>query len=113
MSKILYSWIISSISIIIVDYVLDGVDLDSYLTAVVLAAVLGVLNSLVRPLLIFFTLPINILTLGLFTFVINAAMVLLAEHFVSGFMVDGFFRALLFSIFLSIVNGVLNLFFKD
>jgi putative membrane protein len=87
---------------------LPGIHIDSLWTAVVLAIVLGLLNALLKPLLILFTLPITIVTLGLFLLVINAAIILLAAKFVDGFAVDGFWWALLFSLLLSFVTSIVT-----
>lgn len=77
------------------------------------ALLLGVLNAIVRPIAIFLTLPINIVTLGLFTFVINAAMLRLTDHFIDGFRIDGWQQALLGAIVLAIISAVLNWLVKD
>jgi len=87
--------------------VLHGIHIDTFWTALMLSVVLAVLNALLKPILIILTLPITILTLGLFLFVINAGMVLLAGKFVDGFRVDGFGWALLFSLLLSILTSLL------
>jgi len=86
---------------------LSGVHIDTFWTAIILAIVLAILNAIVKPVFIFLTLPITIVTFGLFLFVINAGMILLAAKFVKGFEVDGFWWALLFSLLLSIVTSVL------
>ena len=91
-------------------YVLSGVHIQDFITALVLALVLAVLNALLKPLLIILTLPITILTLGLFLFVINACIIELAAHFVKGFAVDDFWWALLFSFLLSVLTSIL---YKD
>jgi len=91
-------------------WVLRGIHIDSFWTALVLSIVLAILNALFKPILIILTLPITILTLGLFLFVINAVIVLLAGKFVDGFRVDGFGWALLFSLLLSILTSIL---YKD
>ena len=89
-------------------YLLDGVTIDAFTTALILALVLAVLNALVKPILILLTLPITILTLGLFLFVINALIILLADRILGpSFDVDGFWWALLFSILLSVVSSIL------
>jgi putative membrane protein len=88
-------------------YLLDGVHIDAFTTALILALVLAVLNALVKPILIILTLPITILTLGLFLLVINALIIMLGARFVDGFKVDGFWWALLFSILLSVVSSIL------
>jgi len=89
-------------------YILSGVHIDSFITALVFALVLAILNALIKPILIILTLPITIVTLGLFLFVINALIILLCSKMVSGFGVDGFWWALLFSILLSIVSSILH-----
>jgi putative membrane protein len=106
--SILVNWIISSLAIFSAAYILPGVHIADFITAFVLAVVLGIINAVIKPLLIIFTLPINILSLGLFTLVINAALILLAAKIVPGFKVDGFWWALLFSLALSIINSFLN-----
>lgn len=106
--------LISTIAVLIADLLLPGVslgDMDTFngvLTALLTAAVLSVLNALLKPILILFTLPITVFTLGLFLLVINAGMVLLAARLVPGFHVDGFWWALGFSILLSVVQGLLQ-----
>lgn len=99
--------LISSLAIFATAQITPGVIIDTFATSIVVAIVFGVVNAVIKPLLIIFTLPINIMTLGLFTFVINALVVLLVDYLVPGFRVDGFFIALVFSIVLSIVNMVL------
>ncbi len=88
-------------------YLLDGVHIDAFTTALILALVLAVLNVLVKPILVILTLPITILTLGLFLLVINALIIMLGDRFIDGFKVDGFWWALLFSILLSVVSSIL------
>ena len=89
-------------------YIMRGIHIDSFMTALVLALVLAILNALLKPLLIILTLPITILSLGLFLFVINACIVLLTAKFVDGFRVDGFGWALLFSLLLSLLTSLLH-----
>ncbi len=105
---ILLNWLISALAILVAAYILPGVDVNNFLTALVLAIVLGLINALIRPLVLLITLPLNILTLGLFTFVVNALMILLAAQIVPGFSVNGFWWALLFSLVLSIINALLK-----
>jgi putative membrane protein len=88
-------------------YILRGIHIDTFWTALILAIALAVLNAIVKPILIILTLPITILTLGLFLFVINAAIILLAAKFITGFKVDGFWWALLFSLLLSVLTSLL------
>ena len=87
-------------------YLLKGIHIDSYWTALVFALVLAIVNLIVRPLLIILTIPLTIITLGLFLLVINALMVLLASKVVDGITVDGFWWALLFGLLLSIVSSL-------
>ena len=89
-------------------YLLPGVHIDSFVTALILALVLAVLNMLLKPIMVILTLPITIITLGLFLLVINAAIILLASKLVDGFKVDGFWWALLFSILLSVATSILQ-----
>jgi putative membrane protein len=88
-------------------YILKGIHIDEFTTALILALVLALLNAFLKPLLIILTLPITILTFGLFLFVINAGIIMLAAKFVDGFRVDGFWWALLFSLLLSILTSLL------
>ena len=97
--------IISAVVAFALSYILTGVHIQSFITALVLAIVLGLLNLFVKPILIILTLPITIFTFGLFLFVINALIILLAAKFVNGFRVDGFWWALLFSLLLSVLTS--------
>lgn len=103
--KFILKIVITSVNAFLLAYILPGVVIEDYFTAVIVALVLALLNSLVRPLLIILTLPATVLTLGIFLFVINACMILMADHFVGGFAVDGFWSALLFSLLLSFFNS--------
>jgi putative membrane protein len=105
--KILADWIVYSLAILVAAYLLPGVHVAGFLTALVVAVVLGIVNAVIKPILVILTLPINILTLGLFTLVINAALVLLTSKLVTGFKVDGFWWALAFSLVLWLVNSFL------
>ncbi|MBI5123592.1 phage holin family protein [Candidatus Roizmanbacteria bacterium] len=101
---ILINWLASALVVILASYILPGVRVASFWSALWVALVLGIFNIFLKPLLILLTLPINILTFGLFTIVINAILVLLAARFVPGFTVDGFWSAVLFSLLVSIIN---------
>lgn len=105
---ILLNVLINTIAVFVAGYILPGIKVESFGAALVAAIVLGILNSIVKPVLLFLTLPLNILTLGLFTFVINALMVILASNIVPGFTVDSFWWALLFSLVLSLLNVYLH-----
>lgn len=107
--RLLLKWLIMAASIVIAAYFIPGVKIGSFFSALWVALFLGVVNLLVRPILILVTLPINILTLGLFTFVINAVLILLASSVIKGFEVGGFWWAMLYSVVLSAINYLLNL----
>jgi putative membrane protein len=100
--------LISAVAVFVAAYILPGVHVASFWTALVIAVVLGVVNFLVKPLIVILTLPVTIVTLGLFLFVINAALILFVAWMVPGFKVDGFWWALLYSIVLSLISGVLH-----
>jgi len=104
--------LVNAISVFAAAYLLPGISVDNFFTAVVAAIVLAGLNFLIRPVLILLTLPITVITLGLFVFAVNALIVLLADYLIPGFAVNGFFWALLFSFLLSIINAILLKLFK-
>jgi putative membrane protein len=104
----LLQWLVSAAAIAITSYLLPGVKVTGAFAALVTALVLGLINAVLRPLLIVLTLPLNILTLGLFTLVINALLIMLASAIVPGFNVQGFWWALLFGLVLAIVNMILG-----
>lgn len=104
----LITLLLSGIVVAISSYVIPGVTVENFLTAIVVAVVLGIVNAVIKPILVVLTLPINLLTLGLFTFIINALMVMLAGAIVPGFTVDGLLAALLFSIVVSLVGAVIG-----
>jgi putative membrane protein len=89
-------------------WLLPGVQLADARSALVLALVLGLLNAVVRPLLVLLTLPVTVVTLGLFLLVLNAGMVMLAAKLVSGFVVSGFWSALLFSLIMTLATSILD-----
>ncbi len=88
--------------------VLTGVHIVDFKTAFIFAIVLALLNFIVKPLLVILTLPITILTLGIFLFIINALIIMLADRFIDGIKVDGFLWALIFSLILSLVSSLVN-----
>lgn len=88
--KFILNLLVSGLAVFITAYILPGIAVDSFWTAVVVSVILGIANAILKPMLIFLTLPITILTLGLFTFVINAILVLLVASIVPGFMVASF-----------------------
>lgn len=89
-------------------YLLPGVHINQFSTALLLALVLALLNGIIRPVLVILTLPITIFSLGFFLLVINALIILMASHFVKGFTVDGFWWALFFSILLSVLSSLME-----
>ena len=108
MIKFLSKTLVTSVAVIFACFILKGVSVNSTFTAIMVAAVLGLLNSFVKPILVILTIPISILTLGLFLLVINTIIILLTAKLVSGFHVSGFWSAMGFSIVLSLVNSVLE-----
>lgn len=106
--RIVFHWVLSAVAIGIASYLIRGVTV-TLLGALVLAVVLGVIQTFIRPVISLLTLPITILTLGLFSLVVNALLILLAALIVPGFSVDGFWSALLFAIVLSLVNAFFHL----
>lgn len=111
--KIIIHWFVAALAILITAYILPGVHVDGIVAALILAVVLGAINAVLRPLLIVLTLPITILSLGLFVLVINALLVILASYIVPGFTVASFWWAFIFAIVLAIVSYVLQSFEKD
>lgn len=106
------NWIIrlllNGLAVVLTAYLLPHVEIDSYGTALIVALVLAVVNIVVKPILVILTIPITILTLGLFLLVINAILILFVENLVGGFTVDGFWWALLFSLILSVFNSLFD-----
>lgn len=106
--KILARLFVSAISIFVTTHLLKGIYISDFTASLLAALILAIINITLKPLLILLTLPINILTLGLFTIIINASLVLLTAAIVPGFSIDNFGWAILFSIILAIVNYILN-----
>ena len=104
--KIIFKILLSAIIVVILANILSGVSVSNFTSAIFVALVLGILRVTVKPILILFTLPVTILTFGLFLLVINAIIILLASYFVSGFEVNGFWTALLFSLLLSLFQSI-------
>src|ERR1041384_690640 len=103
MLQILVSWLVSALVIVASAYLLPGISVSGFTAALVAALVLGLLNAFIKPVLVLLTLPINILTLGLFTLVINAFLIWLTAKIIPGFSVSGFGYALLFAVVLAVV----------
>lgn len=108
MVGILANWILSAIALIITANVVPGFKVDTFTTALIVALALGIINAVIKPVLLMLTLPINILTLGLFTFVINAGLLLLVSNFVAGFVIVGFIPALIGAVILWLISMVIN-----
>ena len=105
---LLLVWILNAISLLIVAYLLPGITVASFGSALIAALVLGLLNTLVKPVLILLTLPITVVTLGLFLLVVNALVFWFAGTILSGFRVEGFWWAMLGALVYSIVSGLFS-----
>jgi len=108
MKELLVKWIINSTALLVVAHIVSGVTLDNWMTVFVAAIVLGLLNAFLRPVLIFLTLPVTVLTLGLFTLFINAFLFYMAAYLVRGFHVSGFWQAFIAALVFSMVSFLLN-----
>lgn len=106
--RLLLRWLISAVTLMLIAYYLPGVAVASFYAALIAALILGLLNALVRPLLLLLTLPVNIITLGLFTFVINALVFWLASSIAKGFYVDGFWPAFWGALIMWLVGVITN-----
>ena len=112
MLGLLIRWLLSALALILTSKVVPGITVDSFTALLIAAIVLGLVNAIVRPILVFFTLPLTIVTLGLFLLVVNAITFGLAAWLVPGFSVNGFVPALLGSIVMSILSFVFSMFIK-
>jgi len=110
---ILIRWLVLTAAITIASYLISGIEVSGFFSAFFAAAILGILNAFFRPILFILTLPINILTLGLFTFVINAVLLKMASGVISGFEVHGFWSAVLGALVISLVNWLLSSFINE
>ncbi len=99
--------LLSAVAVVLLAKLIPGVTVDTYTTAIWVAFLIGVLDTILKPILVVLTIPVTILTLGLFLFVINAGLILLADSWIDGFSVSGFWAALLFSILLSFLESIL------
>lgn len=106
--NVLLHWVVAALTLLLIAAVVPGVSIAGFWTAVAAALILGLVNMVIRPVVMLLTLPINVLTLGLFAFVVNALMFGLTAWLVPGFGVAGFWPALLGALLLSLVNAVLN-----
>lgn len=113
MKGLLLRWAINAVGITFASYIIRGIEVQGVLSIIVAAAVLGIFNALLRPLLLVLTLPINILTLGLFTFILNGLMLWLVGSVVKGFEVHGFLSSVAGAIIISVISFVANLLIND
>ncbi len=113
MASMVIRWFVLTAAILVASYLLEGIRVSGLFSAVLAAAVLGLLNVFIRPLLILLTLPINILSFGLFTFFINALLLASVSFVIPGFEVHGFWTAVAGSLIISIVSWLLNLLVRD
>ncbi|MCD4788527.1 MAG: phage holin family protein [Bacteroidales bacterium] len=107
--KFVLKILLTAVIVIITAYLLPGVHVRDFLSAIIVAFILALLNGFLKPVLVFLTIPITILTLGLFLLVINAVIILIASSLVSGFYVEGFWWALLFSLIMSLISYLLGI----
>jgi putative membrane protein len=105
---LLLRWLINALALLAIPYIVTSVYVDNIWTALIVAVVLGLLNTLIRPVLLLLTLPITLLTLGLFALVINGLLFWLAAQFVTGFYVNGFWSAFFAALLYSIITAVAN-----
>jgi|AP12_2_1047962.scaffolds.fasta_scaffold00476_2 putative membrane protein len=113
MNGIIIRWLTLTAAIVFTSYLLDGIHISGFLSALLAAAMLGILNAFFRPIALLLTLPINILSLGFFTFVINALMLKMASGIITGFDVTGFWSAIFGSLLISAISWLLNSFIND
>jgi len=111
--KVILKILLTALAVVILAYLLPGVHVASPSSAIIVAVVLALLRLVLKPILVIFTLPITIVTLGLFLLVINAFIIMLADNLIEGFAVSGFWIALLFSLLLSFFQSILYSFLKE
>jgi putative membrane protein len=110
---LLISLLLNALALIITSYIVPGFDINNFTTAILAAIVLAVINTFIKPILLFLTFPITLITLGLFIFVINAVVLYLAALVVPGIVIEGFLPAILAAIVLSVVSTILSMLAKD
>jgi putative membrane protein len=113
MHGITIRWLTLTLAIIVTAYLFEGIHVSGFWSALFAAAVLGILNAFFRPIILLVTLPINILSMGLFTFVINALLLKMASGVISGFNVEGFWPAVFGALLISVVSWLINGFIND
>lgn len=105
---LLLRWVLFALAIIFTAWLIPGIDVANFQSAMLVAVIMALINIFIRPLIVFITLPINLLTLGLFTLIINALLFMLAGYIAPGFVVDGFLSAFLGSIVLAFLGLIIN-----
>ncbi len=113
MRGIVFRWLTLTCAILVASYLLNGIHVSGFFSALGAAAILGILNAFFRPIALILTLPINILTMGLFTFVINAVMLKMASGVIGGFEVRGFWPAVIGALIISLVSWAVNTFISE
>jgi len=113
MHGITIRWLALTLAIIVTAYLVDGIQVSGFWSALFAAAVLGILNAFFRPIILILTLPINILTMGLFTFVINALLLKMASGVISGLHVEGFWPAVFGALLISLMSWLINSFISE
>jgi putative membrane protein len=113
MQGITIRWLTLTVAVILTSYLIDGIVVQGFFSALFAAAALGILNAFFRPIALILTLPINILSFGLFTFIINAVMLKMASSIIPGFNVRGFWAAVMGALFISIISWGLNSFISE
>lgn len=111
--KLILKLLLNALAVVILSYVLPGIGVDSLTTAIIVALALSILNFVVKPILVILTLPITIVTLGLFLLVINAIIILIAADFIPGFHVSSIWWAIIFSLLLSFLQSILHSIIKE
>ena len=106
--RLLLTWLINAAALLALKYIMPSITVDSFVTALIVAVVLGLINTLVRPIFVILTLPVTILTLGLFIFVINGLLFWAVGSFVPGFHVDGFWSGVFGAIIYSVISWALS-----
>ena len=106
--NVLAKILLNTIAVLVVSYILPGIEISSFFDGLVVAVVLALLNLLVKPILVILTLPLTIVTLGIFLLILNGLIVMLAGALVDGFYVSGLFWAIIFSLLVSLVNTILG-----
>ncbi|GAW93181.1 phage holin family protein [Calderihabitans maritimus] len=110
MGGLIWRWLLNAVALLITARIIEGIRLEGLVSALTASLILGIVNAFIRPLVILLTLPLNILTLGLFTWVINGLMLKIVSTVVAGFNVEGFWAAVVGALVLSLVSGVISFF---